>query len=47
MKPICEIVLYANNLFILNCVKPSTAPIIKDKNELNSRPEVQLKSKVK
>ena len=47
MKPKCDIVLYANNLFILNCVKPNTAPIIKDKRELNNKPEVQLKLKAK
>ena len=38
IKPKCDIVLYANNLFILNCVKPNTVPIIKDKNELNNKP---------
>ena len=47
IKPICDIVLYANNLFILNCVKPSTVPIIKDNNELKSKPDVQLKLKAK
>lgn len=47
IKPRCEIVLYANSLFILNCVKPKTVPIIKDKNELKSKPEVQLKLKAK
>ncbi len=47
IKPRCEIVLYANSLFILSCVKPKTAPIIKDKKELKSKPEVQLKLKAK
>ena len=42
IKPRCEIVLYANNLFILNCVRPKTAPIIKDKKELNNNPEVHV-----
>jgi hypothetical protein len=43
MKPKCDIVLYANNLFILNCVKPKTVPIIKDKRELTNKLLVQLK----
>ena len=43
----CEIVLYANNLFILNCVKPSTEPIMRDRKELNNKPDVQLKLKAK
>ena len=47
IKPRCDMVLYANNLFILNCVKPSTVPTIKDKNELNNKAEVQLKLKAK
>ncbi len=47
IKPRCDIVLYANNLFILNCVKPNTVPIIKDKKELNSKAEVQVKLKAK
>ncbi len=47
IKPRCDIVLYANSLFILNCVKPKTVPTIKDKNELKSKPEVQLKLKAK
>ena len=47
IKPRCDIVLYANNLFILNCVKPKIAPIIKDKNELNNKPEVHVKLKTK
>lgn len=47
IKPRCEIVLYANNLFILNWVKPKIVPIIKDNKELNNRPDVQLKLKAK
>ncbi len=47
IKPRCDIVLYASNLFILNCVKPKTLPNIKDKNELKSKPDVQLKLKAK
>ena len=42
IKPRCDIVLYANNLFILNCVKPNTVPTINDKNELKSKPDVQV-----
>ena len=34
INPICDIVLYANNLFILVCVKPNTVPIIKEKKQL-------------
>ena len=45
MKPTCEIVLYANNLFILNCVKPTTVPIINESNELTNKLDVQLNSK--
>lgn len=43
INPKCEIVLYANNLFILNCVNPKTVPIIKDKRELKSKLDVQTK----
>src|SRR6266487_1465310 len=44
IKPKCEIVLYANNLLIRDCVKPNTVPIIKDNKELSNKPDVQLKS---
>ena len=37
-------VLNANNLFILDCVNPTTVPIIKDKRELNNKLVVQEKS---
>jgi hypothetical protein len=42
IKPRCEIVLYANNLFIRNCVKPTTEPMIKESRELISKLVVQL-----
>ena len=42
IKPRCDIVLYANNLFILNCVKPKTVPIIRDNKELINKLYVQL-----
>ena len=35
INPTCDIVLNAYNLFILDCVKPNSEPIIKDKSELN------------
>ena len=41
MNPIWEIVLKANNLLILDCVKPTTVPIINNKRELNNRLVVQ------
>ena len=43
IKPRCEIVLYAKSLFILNCVKPNTVPIIRDKRELSNKLDLQLK----
>ena len=43
IKPRCEIVLYAKSLFILNCVKPKTVPIIRDNKELKSKLDLQLK----
>jgi hypothetical protein len=46
IKPTCEIVLYANNLFILNCVKPTTVPIIKESSELTNKLLVQLNWKL-
>lgn len=45
INPRCEIVLYANSLFILNCVSPKTLPIIRDKKELKVNPLIQLKLK--
>ena len=45
INPTCEIVLNANNLFILDCVNPTTVPITKDKRELNNKLVVQEKSK--
>ena len=36
MKPTWEIVLYANNLFILDWAKPTIVPNIKDNKELNN-----------
>ena len=47
MKPKCEIVLYAYNLLTLDCVKPNTAPIIKDKKLLSNNVNVQEKLKNK
>ena len=35
-------VLYANNFFILDCVKPTTVPITNESKELTNRLEVQL-----
>ena len=46
IKPKCDIVLYANNLFILDCVKPNIVPIIKDNTELSNKIKVHLKLKV-
>ena len=43
IKPRCEIVLYAKSLFILNCVKPNTVPIIRDNKELSNKLDLQLK----
>lgn len=43
IKPRCEIVLYAKSLFILNCVKPNTDPIIKDNKLLNNNITFQEK----
>lgn len=42
INPKCDIVLYANSLFILYWFKPNTVPIIKDSKELNSKTIVQL-----
>lgn len=36
-----EIVLYANSLFILVCVKPSTVPIINENKQLKDKLIVQ------
>jgi len=44
MNPTCEIVLNAKSLLILDCVNPTTVPIIKDKRELNNKVVVQEKS---
>lgn len=41
-KPKCEIVLKANNLFILFSLKPSIEPIINESNELTNRLVVQV-----
>ena len=46
MKPKCEIVLYANNLLILNWVNPKTVPIIKENKELTNKLVVQVYSVV-
>jgi len=37
-------VLNAKSLLILDCVNPTTVPIIKDKRELNNKVVVQEKS---
>ncbi len=42
MKPRCDIVLYANNLFILDWVKPNSVPIIKENKELTNKLDIQL-----
>ena len=47
INPTCDIVLNAKSLFILDCVKPTTVPITKDKRELNNKLVVQEKSKSK
>jgi hypothetical protein len=44
INPTCDIVLKAKSLFILDCVNPTTVPIIRDKRELNSKLVVQEKS---
>jgi hypothetical protein len=44
IKPTCDIVLKAKSLFILDCVNPTTVPIIRDRRELNNRLCVQEKS---
>jgi hypothetical protein len=44
IKPTCDIVLKAKSLFILDCVNPTTVPIIRDKRELNNKLIVQEKS---
>ena len=44
IKPTWDIVLYASNLFILNCVKPTTVPIINERSELINKAYVQLNS---
>ena len=43
INPRCDIVLYAKSLFILNCVKPKTVPIIRDNKELSNKLNTQLK----
>jgi hypothetical protein len=43
-NPTCDIVLKAKSLFILDCVNPTTVPIISDKRELNNKLIVQEKS---
>ena len=43
IKPMCEIVLYAYSLFILNCVNPTTVPTINDNNELSNKLVVHVK----
>ena len=47
MKPRWDIVLYANNLFILNWVRPTTVPIINDSKQLTNKLDVQVKLKAK
>ena len=42
INPTWDIVLYANNPFILNCVKPTTVPVIRDIKELNNNVVVQM-----
>jgi hypothetical protein len=44
INPTCDIVLKAKSLFILDCVNPTTVPIISDKRELNNKLIVQEKS---
>jgi hypothetical protein len=44
INPTCDIVLKAKSLFILDCVNPTTVPMISDKRELNNRLCVQEKS---
>ena len=44
IKPTWDIVLYASNLLILNCVKPTTVPIINERRELINKAYVQLNS---
>ncbi len=44
IKPTWDIVLYANNLLILNCVKPTIVPTNKESKELINKLNVQLKS---
>lgn len=46
MKPTCEMVLYANNLLILNCVRPTTEPITNESKELTNKLDVQLNWKL-
>ena len=45
IKPTWLIVLYASNVFILNCVSPSPEPIIKENRLLNNNIFVQEKPK--
>lgn len=42
IKPKWDMVLYANNLFILDWLSPKTVPIISEKNELNNKLAVQV-----
>lgn len=44
INPTWDIVLKAKSLFILDCVNPTTVPIIRDRRELNNRLCVQEKS---
>lgn len=44
INPTCEMVLNAKSLLILDCVNPTTVPIINDKRELNNSVVVQEKS---
>lgn len=44
MNPTCDIVLYANNLLILDCVNPKTDPMIKENKLLNINMFFQEKS---
>lgn len=46
IKPTWEIVLYANSLLILNCVKPSIVPINKENKQLINKLNVQLKEEL-
>ena len=42
INPTWLMVLYANNLLILNCVRPTIVPIKRENKELTNKVEVQV-----